>query len=103
MAEQSDKPAILSPKTTQILAFVQGFLPLMIAVCGGVGVYTRNSINKMKRVHSPQLKQKNARKPFLDRQFSLYQEIVETTGILVGLEPYRKIGLRNTTGCDCWR
>src|SRR5262245_33668504 len=98
MTEQSDKPANLSPSTTQILTFVQGFLPLMIAVCGGVwGLYTYfNQQNEARALAAAQTKKElqvsyaQVRKPFLDRQFSLYQEVVEITGTLVALEPLSK-------------
>jgi hypothetical protein len=103
MTEQSDKPAILSPRTTQILTFLQGFLPLMIAVCGGVwGLYTYfNQQNEARTLAANQTKKElqvsyaQARKPFLDRQFSLYQNIVETTATLVGLEPLSKDWIEN--------
>lgn len=85
----------LSPKTKEILALIQALLPVMTAIIGGLWVaYTYlEQQNEARAQQEIQSKRDNetrlleARKPFLDKQLTLYGEAAEVTGKLVAIYP----------------
>ncbi len=84
---------MLSPFTSAILALIQGLLPAMTAIVGGIWVaYTYLDHQKEARIEQEeQTKRENtarlleARKPFIDKQLELYLRTAKVAGALVSV------------------
>jgi hypothetical protein len=89
-----EKPT-LSPLTTAILALIQGLLPAMTAIVGGLWVaftYLEHQ-NESRLAQQEQAKKDNvtrlleAKKPFITKQLELYIKSAEIAGELVSINP----------------
>jgi hypothetical protein len=84
----------VSPRLSIVLAFVQGFLPLMIAVIGGlwaVFTYLENQKAAQRAVEAQQERDNvtrliEARKPFLSLHLERYAETAKIIGQLLTLD-----------------
>jgi hypothetical protein len=88
----------LSPTTQAILQLIQGLLPALSAVVVG-GWVAFTFLQQQKEAQASLLRQSEkenltrlteARKPFIEKQFSIYFEIVEVAGKFVHLKPQSK-------------
>jgi len=82
---------VLSPLTAAVLALIQGVLPAMTAIVGGLWVaftYLQQQ-NDARIAQGEQTRKENiarllqARKPFIDKQLELYVKTAQVAGILV--------------------
>lgn len=98
------KPA-LSPTTQAILSLIQGLLPLMTAIAGGLWVAFTYLDNQRLQAEQQRvatirqdaetsrqriLRQFEARRPFLERQLETYIQTTSVIGKIVTLEPGSK-------------
>ena len=85
------KEEALSPLTTAILALIQGLLPALSAVAGGLWVaftYLDHQREAPKQQEEQSIRDNRtrlleARKPFIDKQLALYIETAQIAGKLV--------------------
>jgi|ERR1051326_547478 hypothetical protein len=86
-----DPKPVLSPATAAILALIQGLLPAMTAIVGGLWVaftYLENQ-KEAEAERQLQIKRENvarlleARKPFIAKQLDLYVKTAQVAGELV--------------------
>src|SRR5438105_9124533 len=85
----------LSPKTQAILALVQGLLPAMTAIIGGLWVaftYIENQHkaqvqNEIQAGREAIARSVEARKPFLTKKHELYFETMRLAGLLTYVHP----------------
>ena len=86
----------LSPTTMAVLALIQGLLPALTAIIGGIWI-AWTYLENQKHAHTDQIEQAQkenvtrlleARKPFIDKQLALYVETSQVTGRLVSTEDY---------------
>jgi hypothetical protein len=85
----------LSPWTKAILALIQGLVPALTGIVGGLWVaFTYLDHQKEARVQQATQAEKDgqarlieARKPFADKQLALYLEAAQVAGKLVALNP----------------
>ena len=86
----------LSPMTTAILALVQGLLPALTAIVGGIWI-AWTYLENQKHAQAEQIAQAQkenttrlleARKPFIDKQLAPYVETSQVAGKLVSTEHY---------------
>jgi hypothetical protein len=90
MTERDERPA-LSPTTQAILMLIQGLLPAMTAIVGGLWIVFTYLENQkiVEQQRSDQLRQQwraqliEARKPFLERQLKVYFDAANAIGKLV--------------------
>lgn len=86
--DQTPKKEPLSPRTQAVLALVQGLLPALTAIIGGLwiaGTYLNDQrINAHKEAISRLIE---AQRPFLERQLKMYVEATEVVGKMVTITP----------------
>ena len=88
-----DKKADLAPKVKIVLALVQGLLPAMTAIVGGLwiaGTYLDHQRQtqrdgEARASHEAETRRVEAQRPFLEKQLSLYFEAAQVAGQLVTL------------------
>lgn len=100
-----DERSTPSPRTQAILSLIQGLLPAMTAILGGLWVvftYLGNQRDAelaaaARAAEAASIRRLEAQRPFLEKQLALYFETAQVVGRLVALRPGK-----DSSG-DSWR
>ncbi|SRR6267378_1212619 len=82
------KTEILSPKIQAGLTLLQGLLPAMTAIIGGLYVYSTHIQDQLiQQGRAAQTRSFEAKKSFFDKQLTLYGEVARIVGLLATQDP----------------
>jgi len=85
----------LSPMTKAVLALIQGLLPAMTAIIGGIWIvitylaqqHDTQITTATRAQHEADTRRVEAQRPFLEKQLALYFEAAQVAGRLVAMTP----------------